>query len=153
MYSVHLIDSSGDVRPMVQLYSNNSHVCLVNAVLLKIPVLQSHCSSAVSVCRVSECTAVPAKLVKYSHLQADMTVHFQKSWRNLQNLLTENSVLVKKRPCLGKTWTFVIPRYKCRFFSQLSAIQGRGYFVIFCVMQTWVIWDVLGNAVQSHPVA
>jgi len=33
-------------------------------------------------------------------------------------------------------------------FSQLSAIQGRGD-VVFCTMQTQLIWDVLENAAQS----
>lgn len=126
VHSVHLTDSAGDVRHMMQLYSDNSHACLVNAVLLKIPVLQSHCSSAMRACRISGCTTAPENLVKHSELQDDMTVCLQKSWRNLQNLLTDNSIVVKKNPCHEKMWTFVIPTYKHRFsVSSLPSREGE----------------------------
>lgn len=106
-----LIERSNQQRLWTAAFS-----CLSGKSMLpKIPALQSHCSSALSTCRISECTIAAAQLMKLSHLQADMTVHLQKSWINLQNLLTENSILVKKTPCHGKTWTFVIPRYKRRF--------------------------------------
>lgn len=119
----HQTDSAGDVRPMMQLYSNSCPACLENALLLKIPVLQSHnvCSSAMRICRMSGCTAASANLVKHGHIQADMTVHVQKSWTNLKNVVTENSVLVKKRACQGKACF-----YKNRDFQSALCHPKKG---------------------------
>lgn len=92
--------------------------------------VQSHWSAAVSACRISI-----AKLLKHSHFQVDTTVHFQKSWRSLQNLLTDIPVLVKEIVSRANMDTCSLAKKNVDFQTALSAIQGRGD-ASFCVMPT-----------------
>lgn len=98
--------------------------------LLKIPVLQSHWSTAVSARRIST-----AKLLKHSHLQVD-TLYFQKSWRNLQNLLTEVPVLVRETMSCANMDTCYLAKKNVDLQTAPSAVQGRED-ATFCIMQTW----------------
>lgn len=114
---------------------------MVNAVLLKIPVLQSHWSTAVSACRNSI-----AKLLEHSHFQVDTTALFQKSWRSLQNLLTDIIVLVKETVSCANMDTCYLARKNVDFSDSLLSHPGKGRCHILRNA-------TLGNAVESHPAA
>lgn len=116
-------------RSTMQLYNLSSKAYLVNAVLLKIPVLQSYWSTAVSSCRISI-----AKLLKHSHKLAQLPLSeiVEKSSKS-----PDWDSCSSERDCVMCNMdTCYLAKKNVEFQTAVSVIQGRGD-AAFCVMQTW----------------
>lgn len=139
MDSVSPTHSAGGVRSTMQLYNHSSKAYLVNAVLLKIPVLQSCWSTAVSGCRISI-----AKLLKHSHKLAQLPLSeiVEKSSKS-----PDWDSCSSERDCLMCKYGYLLScKEKCRISDSRLSHPGKGRCRILRNAD-------LGNAVESHPAA